>query len=143
MTHVLFNNILNLRLTHVSLNDYSSMTSLNHMSLVENEAFDNTLLSIASSRIPSINLLHMICRASQNSLVEFHLIWLISTILSLNSHMASQKEYFPSFPLITPMLEQYHEFYNFGVNRGPQKCCFSNEMRGITFLIMSLIQKYT
>ncbi|KAK2451216.1 Tudor/PWWP/MBT domain-containing protein [Trifolium repens] len=31
--------------------------------------------------------------------------------------MASQKEYFPSFPLITPMLEQYNEFYNSGVNR--------------------------
>jgi hypothetical protein len=30
--------------------------------------------------------------------------------------MASQKEYFPSFPIITPMLEQYHEFYNFGVD---------------------------
>jgi hypothetical protein len=55
--------------------------------------------------------------------------------------MASRKEYFPSFPIITPMLEQYHEFYNSGVNRGPQKCCFSNEMRGITFLIMSSIQR--
>jgi hypothetical protein len=30
--------------------------------------------------------------------------------------MASQNEYFSSFPIITPMLEQYPEFYNFGVN---------------------------
>jgi hypothetical protein len=33
--------------------------------------------------------------------------------------MASQNEFFPSFPIITPMLEQSQEFYKFGVNTHP------------------------
>jgi hypothetical protein len=110
-------------LTSVPFDNYSLITS------------DNFLVGLICLMCCFMLLAATLINASQ--IIECH------NVLGRNTCMASRNECFLLFQILTPRHYQYHKFYNFGVNKGPQKCCFSKEVRGITFLIIHQFNENT